>query len=234
MLLYHGTTKTIAQKALTEGLKPRGRRKGNWKHTVDSRRDAVYLTDIYGLYFAYCASKSDSNDTLAVIQVDTEKLNQNLFMPDEDFLEQASRGRTGEGFASVKQSMKQRTEYYRKVAEYNRNLWHKSIENLGTVSYQGVIIPEAITKIAYVDMDKQKDIIFSAADASICLMNHKFCSNKYKAVTEWLFGKSITAQEFMGFNFTEGMIPKEQINAINSMLKNRDGVEVYDRNRNGV
>jgi hypothetical protein len=230
MLLYHGTTKAVAQKALIEGLKPRGKREGNWKHTVDSRRDAVYLTDIYGLYFAYCASKEDSNDTLAVIQVDTQKLNQNLFMPDEDFLEQASRGRTGKGFAPSRKSMKERTKYYRKIAEHNRDLWHKSVENLGTCSYQGTIPPEAITKIAYVDTGKQKDIVFSAGDASISLMNHRFCSNKYKATTEWLFGKTITPLEYMGFDFPEGMIPKEQINAIDSMLKNREGIEIYDRN----
>lgn len=227
MKLYHGTTKKVAEKALKEGLKPRGTRKGNWKHTVDSRRDAVYMTDVYGLYFAYTACKG--KDVPAVIEIDVDLLDQNLLIPDEDFLEQASRNQEGVGLADTKKNMKERTEYYRKVAEFNKHLWERSLEGLGTVSYQGIIPPEAISRIAYISVEKQSHVLYSAADAMICLLNHKFCSQKYAAGIRWLFGEEISAIDWFGFGKEfVNHVPKATVEAAEKMLKNREGIEIYE------
>jgi hypothetical protein len=234
MKLYHGTNEIVAQKALKEGLKPRGNRKGNWKHTVDSRRDAVYLTDIYGPYFAYCASKGKQRP--AVLEVDLDKLDQSRLIPDEDFLEQATRGVEGVAGHCPKEikSMKARTEYYRAIAELNPQLWEKSLAGLGTVSYQGTIPPEAITRVAYIRRDH--DMLFEAADAMICLMNHKLCKPKYEAITKWAFGEAITAKDLdlfsaapipdsKDFDFFKEMAIKRCEHYTN-LIADRVGVEV--------
>ena len=234
MKLYHGTNEIVAQKALKVGLLPRGNRKGNWKHTVDSRRDAVYLTDIYGPYFAYCASKG--NQRPAVLEVDLDKLDKSRLIPDEDFFEQATRGVEGVAGHCPKEikSMKARTEYYRAIAELNPQLWEKSLAGLGTVSYQGVIPPEAITRVAYIRKDHH--MLFEAADASISLMNHKLCKPKYEAITRWAFGDVVNAENFDSYSvdsipdtkefdsFREMAI--ERVKHYTNLIADREGVEV--------
>ncbi len=232
MKLYHGTTESVAKKALTEGLIPRGRRKGNWKHTVDSRRDAVYLTDIYGPYFAFACSKKKERG--AVLEIDLDKLDRSKLIPDEDFLEQATRGREETGFCPKEiKTMKDRTKYYRKIAELNPQLWEKSLEGLGTVSYRGTIPPEAITRVAYLPQDHP--FSFEAADAMIVLANHRFCKPKYEALTRWLFGETVTPNDFEMFS-TPDDLPEEfkkMATARNeyygSLIGNREGVEVSCR-----
>ena len=36
-LLYHGTSERHVADILKNGLKPRGKRRGNWKHTIELR-----------------------------------------------------------------------------------------------------------------------------------------------------------------------------------------------------
>ena len=93
MRLYHGTAERFLRPILSEGIKPRGRKKGNWKHTVESNPHAVYLTNAYPLHFA--ANVANEKEKLAVIEVDTSRLHLLDIVPDEDFMEQATRNGNG-------------------------------------------------------------------------------------------------------------------------------------------
>lgn len=229
--LYHGTSEAVAKIALKEGLKPRGTRKGNWKHTVDSRKDAVYMTDIYGPYFAYSATKDGQR--AAVIEIDLDRLDKGNLIPDEDFLEQATRTYQLPGMVATNLTMKQRTLAYRKIAAFNKQVWEDSLKHLGTVSHLGIIPPDAMTRVAYIDVDKQSHFVFQCADASISLMNHKLCHDKYANATKHLFDGGVNAVEYCGYS-KEIMDNKDagfdyfrqHVAQTEQMLSNREGIEV--------
>ncbi|MCE5302613.1 MAG: hypothetical protein LLF97_05825 [Planctomycetaceae bacterium] len=84
MLLYHGTTATILNNILQEGIKPRGDRPSLWPD-LPSRPDCAYMTDGYGFYFAVAVQEYDKK---VVFEIDTDRLNQRLLLPDEDFVVQ--------------------------------------------------------------------------------------------------------------------------------------------------
>ena len=125
MLLYHGTNERSARLALADGLKPRGRSKrGNWNHTITSNQATVYLTDCYAGYFAMVATKD--GERMALMEIDTDLLDASLFRPDEDVLEQGSRG-TGE---ITHAKMIQRTMNFRARLDDYAHLGHHR-EHLG-------------------------------------------------------------------------------------------------------
>ena len=113
MLLYHGTSEKAWNSIKKSGIRPRGlSKKSNWKHSIESNPDTVYLTDTYPLHFAMSAIRQtgDKIDRVAIIEVDTDLLPGKL-VPDEDALEQASRHQN-DGLPET-WTMVQRTRYYR-------------------------------------------------------------------------------------------------------------------------
>src|SRR5215831_10174199 len=110
MLLYHGTGETAAREAMQAGLLPRRlTKKSNWKHTVPSNPGAVYLTDAYPGYFA--ANAASRKERMAIIEVDSARLDPWRLGADEDVLEQALRRQDD---LPQEWTMRQRTLYYRK------------------------------------------------------------------------------------------------------------------------
>lgn len=219
MKLYHGTTEFFARKAMREGLKPRGTTgKSHWKHTVQSRRDAVYLTDIYAGYFGLHITKK--GERIAIIEVETDLLNPILLQPDEDFLEQASRGHD-----DVQGDMKKRTAHYKKVAYEYVGKWVLSVQHLGTAAYAGVIPPEAMTRVTFWRWDTNSAVAGALIDPSITLLNHQIMKGKYEALTRWLFGGKITPEEYVGFG-DAFPIEGKQRKSLEECLKKQD-VEVF-------
>lgn len=214
MLLYHGTSESRARKIMAEGLKPRGKSgKTNWKHSIESNPKAVYLTDAYPLYFAVQAS--NANERWAVIEIDTDLLDESKLHPDEDVLEQA-----GRNYDTLPKNwgMIQRTRWYRKQAIHNPN-WKVSLKAMGTCAYYGVIPPEAITKIVLMDKNKYDGgFVLTCIDASICLANYKFCGEKYRAITKWLMGAQVSPEEMM-------YTMPESIPVVAAILADRSGLE---------
>jgi hypothetical protein len=179
MLLYHGTSEAAALVALKHGLKPRGKKKGNWKHTILSRPDAVYLTQAYAPYYAMCVSKDKQR--WAVLEVDTEKLDCFKLVPDEDALEQVTRGKD-----DVPGDMTQRTRWYRqRLHEYN-HLVELSLQALGNCCYLGDIPAQAITRVAFIG-EECPTFRLQAFDPTITILNYAICGAKYRGLTKWLF-----------------------------------------------
>jgi hypothetical protein len=182
--LYHGTSAKAARIAMTEGIQPRGKHgKSNWKRTIESNPDTVYLTDAYPVYFALNAAGKGNQG--AVLQIDVAKLCQPFLVPDEDVLEQAGRGRD-----DVPGSMKKRTRHYRAQMSDHIGLdtWLTSLEAMGTCGFMATIPPEAISRVAMIDFNKASHLSMFAGDAMICLGNYRFCGPKYRNLTNQLFG----------------------------------------------
>jgi hypothetical protein len=185
MKLYHGTCLSNLRGIQTNGIKPRGRRRGNWKE-APSHPEGVYLSDSYAPYFAMAAARKGRG---AVIEVDTEKMIASFLLPDEDFLEQASR-QFPDFDPPPGLSMLERTAWFRERLWMYWDLWRTSLEMLGTCVYMATIPPAAITRVATFDLKKDPQLMF-VFDPTITLLNYKICGESYKGLTAHLFGDPI-------------------------------------------
>lgn len=188
MKLYHGTSAARLPSILKDGIKPRGKGKGNWKHSVDGNPNVVYLTIAYALYFAWTATDIGKNEDLLVLEIDTAKLFPFDLVPDEDFLEQATRKGPGLGLAPIEKSMKYRTAWYRRRLRGFSEYWKESVDGLGNCGYMGTIPPAAITRYAVISHERIAELVMSGMDPSISLLNYKLVGDKYRNWIKWAFG----------------------------------------------
>lgn len=184
MLIYHGTSARHLSRIRRDGIKPRGTRKGNWKHSVDSNPNAVYLTTAYAIYFAACAT--EPHEKMLVLEIDTDKLNLSLMLPDEDFLAQSYRAVTRD-----KLSLNQLSAAFREDLFRYQSYWEASIEDLGTCCYYDTIPVEAITRAIMIDASKNAQLIMNALDPSITLVNYHIMGQHYRDLTQWAFGAEV-------------------------------------------
>jgi hypothetical protein len=221
--LYHGTTAKTARKALIEGIKTRSDtgHKGNWAHSIDSPEDRVYLTNAYAGYFADAATK-DPKEHWGIIEVDVSKIREGL-LPDEDFLEQATRNQplpepedceddlyNGLRYANeIKDSQERmvaRTEWYKDNIFGYQQYWRDSVKHLGNCCHFGNIPPEAITRITIFDPKSNRDIYY-AVDPTITLMNYVVAGRKYREITKWLAGYDADPEAVCGLFFPGAKVP---------------------------
>ena len=243
MKLYHGTTEAVARAALIEGLLPRaetGDDEGNWED-CPSNPELVYLTVAYAGYFAMAAAKD--GERWAIIEIDSDLLDPNALLPDEDWLEQESRGQDlAEVFDDFPEgdgeAMTERTEWFRENIRAFRHLWDKSVERLGNCAHDGPIPPEAITRISLFDPNSNRFVAMAIIDPAICIMNYMLCGAKYRAVTAWLMGDDVPAERMWSLGFDPETVGNEellaqirkamgdQIGRIEEELGQRDGLEL--------
>lgn len=187
--LYHGTTEAAVSDILKNGIKPRGKKSGNWKHSIESNPNAVYLTDSYAIYFAGNATDLEKGERLAIIEIDTDRLKILSFAPDEDFLEQATRKKAGPHLAPIDKPMKYRTRWYRRRTQNYYIHWMDSLKHLGTCTYYGNIPPSAITRIAFIEPDAYFGLVIGAGiDPYITVENYSIMGAKYRNSVKKLFG----------------------------------------------
>ncbi len=215
MLLYHGTSERVARLAMTEGLAPRFESgvSSTWEDHPSSEH-YVYLTTAYAGYFAMNATPD--GERWAVIEIDTELLPDDgaaHLYPDEDFLEQVSRRQDlPEEWGINGASMKDRTEWFRRNLWRFPHLWEDSIEGLGNCAHEGVIPPEAITRVSFVDPKGNPSMALMASDPCITLMNYALCASKYRNLMRWLMGDEADASAFSFGSFP--VLPEESILAL--------------------
>lgn len=210
--LYHGTSGTVARLSLTEGLVPRGKKKSNWH--MASGKDRVYLTDAYAPYFAAQAS-SDKDEPWGIIKVSTSLLDIQSLVPDEDWLEQAGRGRDG-----VPGSMAQRTRSYRGKAAHFAHRWTDSLRGLGTCAHLGPIPASAISAVSLFRFKSNPYVGTMACDPSITLLNYAFMGQKYRNLTRWFF-EPVPAED-MCWPVPREFVSEDQL----AVLRDRSGIEV--------
>jgi hypothetical protein len=78
VLLYHGTSATAADRMKAEGIKPRCELalKSQWQANP-SRQDCVYLSSVYGGYYAMyllAQSGAGSGKEVAVVEIDSSRV----------------------------------------------------------------------------------------------------------------------------------------------------------------
>lgn len=186
MLLYHGGDADRLDRILREGLRPRAKTlvKDNWKHSVSSNRQSVYLTTTYAFHFAGMFKRG------LIIEVDRAKLDASLLFPDEDVLEQASRGLTSDEWPYVPparvKTMVQRTRYYRKMAPTMPGYTGTSLDMMGTVGYYGAIPASAFRRVFVIDWDKVPHILrMQALDTMVSVLNYKVLADQHQALTRY-------------------------------------------------
>jgi len=122
--LYHGTAACFLDKILKEGITPREgtNRKSNYRGLVESKKDYVYLSSVFPVFYGLNAAIKHNSDLLIFkVLVDTE----NLF-PDEDWI-------------AIKQagSDRNRTLLRKLTSEANpleyRQYWQNSLKQMGNV-----------------------------------------------------------------------------------------------------
>ena len=235
--LYHGTTGAVAHRALKEGLLPRGMTgaAGHWVHTVDSSLETVHLTVAYAPYFAHAAQPADvavDDQQWAVIEIDVSKLDTGCLMPDEDFLEQGTRGQEVPAWCKGLEDchgMNARTEWFRDRLRAFASHWPDSIKSLGTAAHRGPIDPSAISRIGIYTPHKDSGIVtLSALDPAIMILNYLIMGPRYRAITRWFVGEELTPGEFYGLGWPamRDRIPAEQLDRLQRVLKEHPGLEV--------
>jgi hypothetical protein len=160
---------------LREGIRPRGDDPGNWKHTVTSNPRCVYLTTTYPLYFAQMAGEGYGD--VAIFEVDGARLQRNRLLPDEDFLQDATKDdpkwQARFEIWGVK-GMKARVMWFRREI-YARNLGKglalQSLERMGTCCHDGNVSRETLTRIALIPKDVSIALI-AYYDPLVCIMNY--------------------------------------------------------------
>jgi len=184
MKIYHGTSQVIARKSAYSGLAPRGsKRDSNWNEQFESNPDMVYLTTTYALYFA-CVATKQSN--IAVIEIETDRLDKKKFYPDEDFICEVVR-RQNTSFRTKEQEKKLH-EYVRNNLDRFQGNWSESLKILGNICYKGVIPAVAITRYATFDLAKDSGILaISMMDPVVCATNHEIFGKFYRQFIAWLF-----------------------------------------------
>jgi hypothetical protein len=198
--LYHGTNETTAFKALAQGLRARGREKGNWAHSLDSNPTCVYLTQLYAGYFA--ANACAEGEKWGLIEVDTDKLDQRLLRPDEDALEQSFRGRSPDDYevgtpghhivvALAGMDMEARTRWFRERLGRFADQWLGSLKAMGTCCYEGQIPTRAISRVVLYDPESNPAMTIMCLDPSISVLNCQYMRPKYEALTAWLMGGAL-------------------------------------------
>jgi hypothetical protein len=262
MKLYHGTSERAAQTALQEGLLPRWDSKvqSKWEDHPSSA-DHVYLTVAYSAYFAMSASEEGGR--WAILEIDTDHLPDDYerLVPDEDFLEQSTRSEKDRQYLyeisagddgdvlDIDASMEERTRWFREHLGWFSHHWEESIRRLGNCAYEGVIPPEAITRVCFVDPTKSGPMCSMALDPMISLLNYAICESKYRSLTRWLFEEAVEPADFGIITFPEaasedleGMDPvlrkhvdmaQQQTASYRRMIADRSGVEVSTVNQEG-
>jgi hypothetical protein len=237
--LYHGTTEAVVNAALNQGILPRAdtKHKGNWNKTSNSRPDCVYLTNAYAGYFAGMATQHAGR--WGIIEVDTDLIPDPLayiersrFLPDEDYLEQVSRGSQipdGRGYAGLRKANAiidtqkrtiARTRWFRdNLLKYGHE-WRNSVDRLGNCAVFGPIEVEAITRISFFN-PKSNDFIASLSiDPTISLMNNRLLGDRNRALMEWLMGQPVDHKIFGPF------IDQAHETRVRNWVQDMSGLEV--------
>ena len=233
MKIYHGTSEAIGRQAKAKGLRPRrltGR--SNWKHIVESNPSLIYLTTVYAPYYALHAVNGNKGGKIAIIEVETDLLDESNFRPDEDFIEQATKRDEENNAGIMGRTMNERTAYIRNHIDEFSNSWKLSVEHLGNCGYKGIITGKAITRVSVVDISKCQFMCSEVLEAVITLANFRVCGAQYRMLTRWFMGEPITVEEWFKtqsvnpLDYVEGEEKASTAKKISRMLASQGCIEI--------
>jgi hypothetical protein len=203
--LYCGTTERIAKQAPVAAL--------------SVANSPVYLTDVYPGLLAFFASTS-ANERFGILEVDTSVLDSSNFLPCEWYLEQISRQR-----AKTERELHKRLEMYRKNLEKYDAKWKDSLQKIGICVYDGYIPKKAIRKITIYDPASNPTITQAIVSCRISLSDYKKHFARYKALTRWLVGESVSVDDWLGDDVLT--VSKEEKELLAEQLQNKAGLDIF-------
>lgn len=226
MKIYHGTSADVARRALTEGLLPRNDlgTEGNWTGTVKSRGDMVYLTAAYAPFFA--AAAVEPREPWGVVEVELDDSDVPNLRPDEDFLEQATRGVGPDHGLYIPGSMEERTIVFRGALDALAECWEDSLKGISNIAHRGRIAPGKITRIALYDPSSNGLITMKALDPAITVLNYAIMGAGYRALCKWFF-EPITPEEYDPLGLHAHLSPHREQFA--EALNDRDGLTIISQ-----
>lgn len=209
--LYHGTSTAVLDKIMTEGIRPRKHTKmTNWKMSVESEPNSVYLSRALAPYFAMVAADSYGGQPV-VLEVATSLLDPDLLMPDEDALEQGSRGlRPGQLLYNPSTNMTARTLWYRKnaprFAAAIPRLWMRSVEVIGNCCYRGTIPSIAITGKRI--FETTGAVLLEWGDPTISIIAYAVVGARYRVMTDQMFGRMSSLEDLRDYHNHNAIIER--------------------------
>ena len=229
MKLYHGTTGERLP-ALKEGLRlEKLTGQSNWKHFVESHPSLVYLTKAYAAYYALQVVRGKK---IAIVEIETNLLDEFKMLPDEDFIEQVTRHDKQNKTGIEGKTISERTEYVRNHLEEFSGFWRMSVENLGTCAYEGTIPKTAITRVAVVDISKCGEMCAEALEPIISIMNYRICGPQFRMLTRWFMGESVTVEEWFRTQSVNPLnyLPRKErdlaLKKFSKILANQEGIQI--------
>ena len=210
---------------------------------VDFNPDMAYLTTTYALYFAYMTTNFETESQIAIIEIDTDKLDKRKVYPYENFICDIVRRQNAD--FQPEEKNKKLHKYIRNNLEKYRGNWTESLKILGTVGYKGIIPPNAITRYAVFDLAKNSGVLaLSMMDPIICATNYALFGKFYRQFIAWLFDKTKELPHVKDgletiYKITkhDNKIPadkkieltkhfREQVDLFRKLQKKRDGIRV--------
>ena len=210
---------------LANGLRPKGNGGGNWEE-YPSRPDMVYLTDCYAFYFAAHAAFDADDSRSLVMELDTDRLDPQLFYPDEDYLARQLMREQGLSLEEIHPQVKERLEQC-------RGQWQDCLTNMATCCYRGIVPPAAFTRYCLLDLVKRPVLCAMSYD------NAPFVSNdhdRYRRLTQWFFGDRKKLPRYVPTGFIRGMLKNGLLDLAaagndpnwDKEQRQRHGIEVVD------
>lgn len=181
--LYHGTSVKHLEAILRDGLQPRKvHGNSNWAGKIASKKDFVYLTDAYPVYFAWAAAKADEDLAIIRVEVDEKQL-----YPDEDYI--ALCLKTHDPFC--KNIPLDEIGEMTNLEDYRKN-WVESLTFNGKVAIKGVTAKQ-ITGHVVIKHDDMNAILATGGDSVPSPLPYKILGGQYRQVIGVMFEKGVEA-----------------------------------------
>lgn len=182
MKIYHGTSHSIARKAASQGLSPQQFDLPlNLKtECTISNSDMVYLSTTYALCSAYASDETQ----IAIIEIETDRLDKKRFYPDEDFVYEFLKRRNSYFHANNHGLY----DYIRGNPHIFQEYWSGSLQMLGGICYKGLVPANAITRYLVFDLELfDSTLANSMMYPIVCVTNHSVIGWFYKQFIAWSF-----------------------------------------------
>jgi hypothetical protein len=203
--LYLGTTERIAKQAPVLGLQPSVGR--------------IYISEVYPGILAFYGS-TDSRDRFGIVELDANYLDAANFLPSEWYLEQ-----TAPKKARSEKEQAKRLEQFRKTLDKHAGKGKKSLQDIGVCVYDAPIPRKAISRITIYDPSSNPVITEALLSQQISLTEHKKALPRNRALTRWLAGDEVTAEEWLGKEMDN--LTKDERQKVAEWLQNKSGLDIF-------
>lgn len=187
LLLYHGTNESNLSDILANGIRPRlDGDEGNHAGTtpeIKSRDGMVYLASTGPVQYA---SMAKGDGRLLILEVETDRLDHQLMLPDEDSV--AHEILRNEGVKWGADYLRRFPQVVPTVNQFeHKDRWQELLDKSGSVAHNGIISPQAITR--YVLIDRVAAPKFFEAFEMMCFLAgaQQGMGQKFRALPAFIF-----------------------------------------------